>query len=173
MEIPGMTFTSQQYALPPGTPGEPGTPGQPGQPGEPGTPFQIYGQTIPQQTPTNINITLNITGFQEQLPEPPTFRRLVNDVTTTESQTVQLDCIITGYPFPQITWLKDDQVIQDSPDFQYIINGNRVSLLINVALPEDTGDYTCRATNPYGTAVCTCRLTVRRKYAYDTCIIPS
>ena len=113
-----------------------------------------------------INITLSIGGFggsQETAPEAPHFRRLLDDVAVREGGTIQIECIITGHPFPTITWFKDDQVIPDSKESQYLINGNRVSLVISHALPQDTGEYTCRAENPLGTSACTCRITISGK----------
>ena len=111
-----------------------------------------------------INININIGMFPEVAPEAPRFRERLSDVVVTEGGTITISCTISGHPFPNILWYKGDTLIRDSQDFQYLINGNRVSLKIKVALPQDTGEYTCRADNVYGSSTCSCRITVYRKY---------
>lgn len=114
--------------------------------------------------PTNININIHITGFPEMPPQPPVIRKLMNDVTVQEGQPVQLECIITGNPYPMVTWYRNDQPIPDSPDFQYQVNEHKVSLLITVAYPHDSGLYTCKAENPFGTATSSCSVRVTGKF---------
>ncbi len=110
-----------------------------------------------------INININIGLFPEVQPEAPRFRERLSDQVVTEGGTITISCTISGHPFPDIMWYKGDTLIRDSQNFQYLINGNRVSLKIKVALPQDTGEYTCRATNMYGSSTCTCRITIYRK----------
>ena len=66
-------------------------------------------------------------------------------------------CEWTGYPPPNVTWLKDNVTLNEEelPSriniLQTIQNGNQLSQLqIASAEKEDTGDYTCNVTNPVG-----------------------
>lgn len=62
-----------------------------------------------------------------------------------------LPCDVEGSPTPTITWLKDNQPIVSSPRLTY--TGDGQALHLGSAKGDSTGLYTCRATNPAGTAV--------------------
>lgn len=62
-----------------------------------------------------------------------------------------LPCDVEGSPTPSITWLKDNQPIVSSPQLTYTRGGQ--ALRLGSAQGESTGLYTCRATNPAGTAI--------------------
>ncbi|KAA8592798.1 hypothetical protein FQN60_018253 [Etheostoma spectabile] len=62
-----------------------------------------------------------------------------------------LPCDVEGSPTPSITWLKDNQPIVSSPQLTYTRGGQ--SLRLGSAQGDSTGLYTCRATNPAGTAI--------------------
>ncbi|KAG7241454.1 hypothetical protein INR49_025655 [Caranx melampygus] len=61
-----------------------------------------------------------------------------------------LSCNVEGSPTPSITWLKDNQPIVSSPQLTYTRGGQ--ALRLGSARGDSTGLYTCRATNPAGTA---------------------
>ncbi|TRY54403.1 hypothetical protein DNTS_023681 [Danionella cerebrum] len=61
-----------------------------------------------------------------------------------------LHCEVEGIPLPTITWLKDNHPIVSSPQLTYTQGGQ--SLRVAAARVEDAGAYTCRASNPAGTA---------------------
>ena len=55
---------------------------------------------------------------------------------------VNLTCIVTGSPQPRIEWLKEGEVL----------NGQNLPfLVIEKVIPENRGQYRCRATNSEGT----------------------
>lgn len=62
-----------------------------------------------------------------------------------------LPCDVEGSPTPSITWLKDNQPIVSSPQATYTRGGQ--ALRLGSAQGDSTGLYTCRATNPAGTAI--------------------
>jgi len=62
-----------------------------------------------------------------------------------------LPCDVQGSPTPSITWLKDNQAIVSSPQSTYTRGGQ--ALRLGSARGDSAGLYTCRATNPAGTAV--------------------
>ena len=67
----------------------------------------------------------------------------------------------TGKPEPQIKWFKEGKNLADGPDFEISYKDGRVSLMIPESFPEDTGKYTCKATNIGGQASSTAELIVR------------
>ncbi|KAF7658577.1 hypothetical protein LDENG_00010770 [Lucifuga dentata] len=62
-----------------------------------------------------------------------------------------LPCDVEGSPTPSITWLKDNQPIVSSPQLTYTRGGQ--ALQLGSAQGDSNGLYTCRATNPAGTAL--------------------
>ena len=88
-----------------------------------------------------------------QLPIPPQILTSPNSLTTTAGNTVYMTCSAYGYPYPFITWRKDNQVVQsggvvtiDSRVTNY--NGARVTvstLKICGADSDHVGSYTCTA----------------------------
>lgn len=48
-------------------------------------------------------------------------------------------------------WFCEGKELENSPDIQIITNGERHSLIIAEAFEEDTGRYSCFASNFYGT----------------------
>ncbi|XP_032434339.1 hemicentin-1 [Xiphophorus hellerii] len=61
-----------------------------------------------------------------------------------------LSCNTAGSPTPSITWLKDNQPIVSTPQLTYTLGGQ--ALRLGSAQGDSSGLYTCRATNPAGTA---------------------
>uniref|UniRef100_M3ZDA5 Cell adhesion molecule-related/down-regulated by oncogenes n=1 Tax=Xiphophorus maculatus TaxID=8083 RepID=M3ZDA5_XIPMA len=61
-----------------------------------------------------------------------------------------LSCNTLGSPTPSITWLKDNQPIVSTPQLTYTLGGQ--ALRLGSAQGDSSGFYTCRATNPAGTA---------------------
>lgn len=64
---------------------------------------------------------------------------------------IVLSCDVEGSPTPSITWLKDNQPIVSSTELTYTRGGQ--ALRLGSAQGDSTGLYTCRASNPAGTAV--------------------
>ncbi|XP_012721740.2 hemicentin-1 [Fundulus heteroclitus] len=62
-----------------------------------------------------------------------------------------LSCNTEGSPTPSITWLKDNQPIVSTPQMTYTLGGQ--ALRLGSAQGDSSGLYTCRATNPAGTAI--------------------
>uniref|UniRef100_A0A7N8XSG1 Ig-like domain-containing protein n=1 Tax=Mastacembelus armatus TaxID=205130 RepID=A0A7N8XSG1_9TELE len=68
-------------------------------------------------------------------------------------QTVKLTCKVTGSPKPAISWLKDGLPLEDDP--RHIITADRTGtccLILDSLTAEDSGQYTCYATSPMGSA---------------------
>ncbi|CAG5126019.1 unnamed protein product, partial [Candidula unifasciata] len=94
--------------------------------------------------------------------QPPRFTQLLQPLTVRDTQRVELTVRYTGVPSPTITWYFDGSPILPSSDFQITIDVERgeSTLIIVEVFPEDEGEYTCIAVNPFGESITTCRLTV-------------
>ncbi|KAK6177079.1 hypothetical protein SNE40_015257 [Patella caerulea] len=96
--------------------------------------------------------------------EPPTIIRPpeANQVTA-EGLSVNVSCLTTGKPDPQITWFIDGQQITDG---RYVIQPNGDLLIQNVTL-SDTGNYTCVAESRLGKETASGMLSVKLKTSIE------
>lgn len=60
--------------------------------------------------------------------------------------TFRLQCVATGYPKPEMMWYKDGVPVSK------VFRIGRWALKFTEALNTDSGNYTCVASNPMGTA---------------------
>uniref|UniRef100_A0A8C4IV11 Hemicentin-2 n=1 Tax=Dicentrarchus labrax TaxID=13489 RepID=A0A8C4IV11_DICLA len=90
--------------------------------------------------------------FRLTVQAPPTIKgpNETSEVSVVLGFPTVLPCDIEGSPTPSITWLKDNQPIVSSPQLTYTRGGQ--ALRLGSAQGDSTGLYTCRATNPAGTA---------------------
>ncbi|KAI3355751.1 hypothetical protein L3Q82_004200 [Scortum barcoo] len=89
-----------------------------------------------------------------RLPEPvvpPTLVAGLKNVTVMEGESVTLQCQISGHPAPIIMWFREDYKIESSIDFQITYKDGVARLVIREAFAEDSGRFTCTATNEAGT----------------------
>ncbi|KAM4662543.1 hemicentin-2 [Discoglossus pictus] len=89
--------------------------------------------------------------FRLEVLEPPSFAE-GSDVLLEKvaNEPVVMTCPVHGTPTPQIRWLKNGVFLTANlPGVAQLGNG---SLLIELALPSQSGDYICLATNEAGSA---------------------
>ncbi|XP_069487490.1 palladin isoform X2 [Ambystoma mexicanum] len=99
---------------------------------------------------------------------PPAFTKELQSITALEGQVVVLECRVKGTPPVEVSWYRQDTQIQDSPDFRILQKKPRsasepeeiCTLVIAEALPEDGGNFSCRARNEYGSVSCSAQLIV-------------
>ncbi|CEF63660.1 Hemicentin-1 [Strongyloides ratti] len=82
---------------------------------------------------------------------PPVFVTKLKDQECVEGDIVCLEAEVDGWPEPDIVWLMDDSPIQQSSDFKILYDGKNASLEIRDAQPDDSGVYTLKIQNEYGT----------------------
>ena len=70
------------------------------------------------------------------------------------------ECHVTGIPTPTVSWFKDDENIDNSPDYVITKINGTCGLKIRKAASEHSARYTCKATNPGGEAATAARLNV-------------
>ena len=82
-----------------------------------------------------------------------------NEITTYEGITTTITCKAVGYPPPTIVWNRTNGTLSDRvsvSDNVSVLTGNgnltrvSVNLTISSASREDTGEYTCFASNFFG-----------------------
>ncbi|XP_023689518.2 myopalladin isoform X2 [Paramormyrops kingsleyae] len=88
---------------------------------------------------------------EESIMDPPQFLQKLKSREVPEGSKVQLDCIVRGCPTPEVRWFCEGKELESSPDIQISIDGELHSLIITEAFEEDTGRYSCFASNIYGT----------------------
>ncbi|CAH2304994.1 kalirin isoform X4 [Pelobates cultripes] len=95
---------------------------------------------------------MNPNFIQEVAPE---FLVALADIMCALGDTVTLQCKVCGRPKPNITWKGPDQNILDGDSSTYAMSASEsgdVKLKICNLMPQDSGIYTCVATNDLGAA---------------------
>nr|XP_046258539.1 myopalladin isoform X1 [Scatophagus argus] len=99
----------------------------------------------------------------------PIFTKSLQDILASEGQLVVLECRVKGVPSPQVDWYREEKLLEDSPDFRILQKKPRspaeseeiCTLVIAEVFPEDSGMFTCTASNKYGTVSSTAALRVK------------
>uniref|UniRef100_A0A672UMG7 non-specific serine/threonine protein kinase n=1 Tax=Strigops habroptila TaxID=2489341 RepID=A0A672UMG7_STRHB len=99
----------------------------------------------------------------------PEFLVPLVDITCLLGDTVILQCKVCGRPKPSITWKGPDQNILDNDNRLPHIHSDsgELSLKICNLMPQDSGIYTCVATNEHGTASTSATIKVQGNSAAD------
>ncbi|XP_049577112.1 protein sidekick-1 isoform X1 [Syngnathus scovelli] len=122
------------------------------QPGDGGI-FQCFARNVAGETQAHTQLLVSNA--------PPTFTARPSDKTVTEGNTALFICQTSGAPKPGITWRKGLQVLASGsvqvPRFTLLQSG---SLQVQPVSFQDSGEYTCFASNPEKTINATAKLTV-------------
>lgn len=97
---------------------------------------------------------------------PPDFTKNLKSVDVLEGAPFAFECHVTGIPSPDISWYKDDDNVDNSPDHVLTKINGTCCLKIRKILKHHGARYTCRAINPGGEAASSARLTVIRKMMF-------
>lgn len=85
----------------------------------------------------------------------------LEDIITQDGGQARFTANITGVPKPEVTWMKQEEVIFNSDEFQISQDDdNNFTLFIHDVLPEDSGKYVVVAKNELGTVTSSAQLTV-------------
>ncbi|XP_014009748.2 myopalladin isoform X2 [Salmo salar] len=127
---------------------------------------QVVSSTLPAQVaPMQMTLSENLNGDSYNLgldvyPQgldgrpiiaAPVFTKSLQDLLASESQLVVLECRVKGVPSPKVDWYREGTIIEDSPDFRILQKKEICTLVIAEVFPEDSGTFTCTASNKYGT----------------------
>uniref|UniRef100_UPI00398E7C86 palladin isoform X4 n=1 Tax=Pristiophorus japonicus TaxID=55135 RepID=UPI00398E7C86 len=80
----------------------------------------------------------------------PRFTQKLKSQEVAEGSTVRLECGASGVPHPLVRWFCEGEELENSPDVQIFQDGDLYTLAIAEAFEDDTGRYTCTATNCFG-----------------------
>ncbi|XP_055241741.2 palladin isoform X5 [Gorilla gorilla gorilla] len=84
-------------------------------------------------------------------PAAPRFIQKLRSQEVAEGSRVYLECRVTGNPTPRVRWFCEGKELHNTPDIQIHCEGGDLhTLIIAEAFEDDTGRYTCLATNPSG-----------------------
>ncbi|XP_054456454.1 myopalladin isoform X2 [Anoplopoma fimbria] len=121
--------------------------------------------SAPTQTPQPESQTSNHNYLQGLNAHPimaaPVFTKSLQDLLASEGQLVVLECRVKGAPSPQVDWYREGKIIEDSPDFRILEKKGICTLVIAEVFPEDSGMFTCTASNNYGTVSSAATLRVK------------
>lgn len=92
--------------------------------------------------------------------EPPRFLSPVQTQEAVKGEPIKFDAVVAGCPSPTITWFREGVPIPVQGRFKQLRDGNRYSLYVESAQPNDAGIFTCQAVNIAGKAVCPADLVV-------------
>ncbi|KAG1971017.1 muscle, skeletal receptor tyrosine-protein kinase [Pimephales promelas] len=84
-----------------------------------------------------------------QLKMKPQIKRHPTNMTLVVESKAVLPCLTLGYPKPEISWIKEDDLIKVNSRITVLESG---SLKINNIKKEDAGQYRCVARNSFGIA---------------------
>ncbi|KAL0964227.1 hypothetical protein UPYG_G00321090 [Umbra pygmaea] len=110
----------------------------------------VGNEAIEAESPALVEVSPGV-YTADPICEPPHFIQKLKSREVPEGSKVQLDCIVQGLPKPEVRWFCEGKELENSPDIQIINDGDLHTLIIAEAFEEDTGRYSCFASNFYGT----------------------
>uniref|UniRef100_A0A3Q3QSY9 Palladin n=1 Tax=Monopterus albus TaxID=43700 RepID=A0A3Q3QSY9_MONAL len=81
---------------------------------------------------------------------PPQFLQKLKSQEVAEGSPIRLECRVRGNPLPLVRWFCEGRELHSSPDIQIWRDGDLHTLVIAEAFEDDTGRYTCVASNSLG-----------------------
>ncbi|KAF8768294.1 Obscurin like protein [Argiope bruennichi] len=93
--------------------------------------------------------------------DKPRFSKTLRGVTCNLGETAVLECETEGSPVPSVTWLRDNQKIEKSERLETSSVGQKHTLTLKDACPDDGGLYTVVATSSKGQASCSAPLNLK------------
>lgn len=81
---------------------------------------------------------------------PPCFIQKLKSQEVAEGSPIRLECRVRGNPLPLVRWFCEGRELHNSPDIQIWRDGDLHTLVISEAFEDDTGRYTCVASNSLG-----------------------
>lgn len=94
---------------------------------------------------------------------PPVFKRKIQPLEINVGDLARFDSEIEDAPNVNFKWFKSGTEIRQGEKYRIISHLNKSSLEIMKSGNADSGEYTCKATNPNGSDRCSAYLTVSGK----------
>lgn len=86
--------------------------------------------------------------------EPAQILEKAKSVDVTEKDPVTLECVVAGTPELKVKWLKDGKQIVPSRYFSMSFENNVASFRIQSVMKQDSGQYTFKVENDFGSSSC-------------------
>uniref|UniRef100_A0A915PRJ2 Ig-like domain-containing protein n=1 Tax=Setaria digitata TaxID=48799 RepID=A0A915PRJ2_9BILA len=99
-------------------------------------------------------------AYNEAAKRPPEFKTKLTNIGVEESDYCRFETQIAPIndPYMKVEWFKDGKPVLIGHRFRSMLDFGFACLDVLYALPDDTGEYTCVATNPYGKATTSAKL---------------
>uniref|UniRef100_A0A8B9JR46 Palladin n=1 Tax=Astyanax mexicanus TaxID=7994 RepID=A0A8B9JR46_ASTMX len=112
------------------------------------------------------SFSLELIVAAKEMHKAPTFIEKLQNTGVAEGYPVRLECRVSGVPFPQIFWKKENESITHNTDriSMHQDNFGYLCMIIQPALKEDAGWYTVSAKNEAGIVSSTARLDVHTQW---------
>ncbi|GFS02464.1 titin, partial [Elysia marginata] len=106
---------------------------------------------------------------EEMMPEQeadevaPEFVELLQPQVVNDSESLTMTCRVVASPAPQITWYKNTTEITTGPDIKIYFDEDTGTCTLEIAevFPDDAGEITCQAVNPFGEAMTSATLIIQ------------
>ncbi|KAG2469773.1 HMCN2 protein, partial [Polypterus senegalus] len=85
-----------------------------------------------------------------QVPPSITGSGLLSEVSLSKGNQLTLECVASGIPKPELTWLKDGKLLDLSDTQHLTLSLDRSRLHFHLLRPHDSGTYSCLAENAAG-----------------------
>uniref|UniRef100_A0A3P8YUY9 Myosin, light chain kinase 5 n=1 Tax=Esox lucius TaxID=8010 RepID=A0A3P8YUY9_ESOLU len=101
-------------------------------------------------------------SLEVKLQEAPSFSLTLTDQTVPVGSTARLSCHLTGYPDPEAVWFRGEEPVEECSRVQIVYEEDGLcTLVLTKVVSQDSGVYTCKATNNQGEALCSAKLIVK------------
>ncbi|XP_034169508.2 palladin isoform X3 [Pangasianodon hypophthalmus] len=112
------------------------------------------------------SFSLELIVAAKEMHKAPSFIEKLQNTSVAEGYPVRLECRVSGVPFPQIFWKRENESITHNTDriSMHQDNFGYLCMIIQPALKEDAGWYTVSAKNEAGIVSTTARLDVHYQY---------
>lgn len=117
---------------------------------------QLAAPTTPSQTPTAVQFVPQSPATPTANYAPPIFEQIFKNARFAQGGNALFEGKLKGTPMPEVSWTRKGAPLFDSNKYRMTYNQTTgdVTLMINQIGPGDEGEYTCRARNAVGEAIC-------------------
>uniref|UniRef100_A0A8C6TFJ6 DCC netrin 1 receptor n=1 Tax=Neogobius melanostomus TaxID=47308 RepID=A0A8C6TFJ6_9GOBI len=92
------------------------------------------------------------------VPRGPSFLLRPSPISAPQGTDAVLECLASGFPSPSVTWRRGDELIETRIKKYSLLGGS--SLVIHSVTDDDSGTYSCTASNKHHNVSATATLTV-------------
>uniref|UniRef100_A0A7N6AMK1 Palladin n=1 Tax=Anabas testudineus TaxID=64144 RepID=A0A7N6AMK1_ANATE len=112
------------------------------------------------------SFNLELIVAAKEMHKAPSFIEKLQNTSVAEGHPVRLECRVTGVPYPQIFWKRENESFTHNTDriSMHQDNCGYLCMIIQPALKEDAGWYTVSAKNDAGIVSSTARLDVHTQW---------